>query len=87
MIREIGVAAVPGSSFFHEPVNRFIRLHFARADEVLTESLKRLETVSYTHLHQSTAPCVSPATMYRWRNRKMTITGTITSTAPAISTG
>ena len=30
MIREIGVAAVPGSSFFREPVNNLIRLHFAR---------------------------------------------------------
>lgn len=46
VIREIGVAAVPGSSFFHEPINRYIRLHFARADEVLTESLKRLEKLA-----------------------------------------
>lgn len=42
MIREYGVAAVPGSSFFHEPVNRYIRFHFARGDEILTECLKRL---------------------------------------------
>lgn len=46
VIREIGVAAVPGSSFFHEPVNRYIRLHFAKADEILTESLKRLEKLA-----------------------------------------
>ena len=31
MIREIGVAAVPGSSFFREPINHLIRLHFARS--------------------------------------------------------
>lgn len=43
MIREIGVAAVPGSSFFHEPVNRYIRLHFARKKETLDEALLRLK--------------------------------------------
>ena len=42
MTREIGVAAVPGSSFFREPVNNLIRLHFARSKETLDESLKRL---------------------------------------------
>ena len=43
MIREIGVAAVPGSSFFHEPVNHLIRFHFAREKETLDEVLRRLE--------------------------------------------
>ena len=42
MIRNIGVAAVPGSSFFREPVNHLIRLHFARGKETLDEALKRL---------------------------------------------
>ena len=42
MIREIGVAAVPGSSFFREPVNHLIRLHFARKRETLEEALDRL---------------------------------------------
>ena len=42
MIREIGVAAVPGSSFFHEDVNHLIRLHFARTKETLDEALARL---------------------------------------------
>lgn len=42
MIREIGVAAVPGSSFFREPVNHLIRLHFARSRETLDEALSRL---------------------------------------------
>ena len=42
MIREIGVAAVPGSSFFREPVNHLIRLHFARSKETLAEALRRL---------------------------------------------
>jgi aminotransferase len=42
MIREIGVAAVPGSSFFKEPVNDLIRLHFARQYDTLDEVIKRL---------------------------------------------
>ena len=43
MIKEIGVAAVPGSSFFAEEINRYIRIHFARGEEILDEALKRLE--------------------------------------------
>ena len=46
MIRNIGVAAVPGSSFFREPVNHLIRLHFARSKETLDEALGRLEKMS-----------------------------------------
>ncbi len=43
MIREIGVAAVPGSSFFREDINDLIRLHFAREKSTLDEALRRLE--------------------------------------------
>lgn len=42
MIREIGVAAVPGSSFFKEPANNLIRLHFARQYDTLDEVIMRL---------------------------------------------
>lgn len=42
MVREIGVAAVPGSSFFKEPVNNLIRVHFARQKDTLDEALTRL---------------------------------------------
>ena len=42
MIHEVGVAAVPGSSFFREPVNHLIRLHFARSEASLQEALARL---------------------------------------------
>lgn len=42
MIKNIGVAAVPGSSFFKEEVNHLIRLHFAREEKTLEEALKRL---------------------------------------------
>lgn len=42
MVKEIGVAAVPGSSFFKEEVNYLIRLHFAREKATLKEALDRL---------------------------------------------
>jgi len=42
MIVHIGVAAVPGSSFFKEPVNHLIRLHFAREEKTLDEALSKL---------------------------------------------
>ncbi len=42
MAREIGVAAVPGSSFFHEPVHHLIRLHFSRSESILAETGRRL---------------------------------------------
>ena len=43
LTKDIGVAAVPGSSFFKEDVNNYIRLHFAKKDETLKEALKRLK--------------------------------------------
>ena len=46
MVREIGVAAVPGSSFFREPVNNLIRLHFARGKDTIDEVFRRLEKLS-----------------------------------------
>ena len=42
LIENIGVAAVPGSSFFREPVNNYIRFHFAKGEDVLAEAAKRL---------------------------------------------
>ena len=45
MAREIGVAAVPGSSFFHEPVHHLIRLHFSRSEEILAETGRRLQNL------------------------------------------
>ncbi len=46
MIKAIGVAAVPGSSFFREPVNHLIRLHFAREKATLQEALRRLSRLA-----------------------------------------
>ena len=45
LARDVGVGAVPGSSFFREPVNSFIRLHFAKKDETLYEALNRLSDI------------------------------------------
>ena len=45
LAREVGVGAVPGSSFFREPVNHLIRLHFAKNDDTLNEALNRLERI------------------------------------------
>ena len=42
MIKNIGVAAVPGSSFFKEEVNHLIRLHFAREEATIDEAISRL---------------------------------------------
>lgn len=42
---KVGVGAVPGSSFFREPVKHLIRFHFAKKDDTLNEALNRLETL------------------------------------------
>jgi aminotransferase len=43
LARKVGVGAVPGSSFFREPVNHLIRFHFAKKNDTLYEALHRLE--------------------------------------------
>ncbi len=45
MIDKVGVAAVPGSSFFKENVNNIIRLHFAKKDETLYKALDCLSNL------------------------------------------
>ena len=45
LARVVGVGAVPGSSFFREPVNHLIRFHFAKKDETLLEALNRLDSI------------------------------------------
>lgn len=46
MIEHIGVAAVPGSSFFKEPVNNLIRLHFAKDEKTLEKALNCLSKLA-----------------------------------------
>ena len=45
LAEKVGVGAVPGSSFFREPVNNLIRLHFAKREDTLNEALNRLESM------------------------------------------
>lgn len=42
LAEHVGVGAVPGSSFFREPENRYIRLHFAKKKDTLEAALERL---------------------------------------------
>jgi len=58
LAKEVGVAAVPGSSFFREDVNYLIRFHFAKKDETLNAALKNL-----SHLREK----VSLADNVEWR--------------------
>ncbi len=45
MTKKVGVAAVPGSSFFMENVPNIVRMHFAKKDETLYEALNRLSDI------------------------------------------
>ena len=45
MARKVGVACVPGASFFKENVNDIIRVHFAKKDDTLMEALNRLADI------------------------------------------
>jgi aspartate/methionine/tyrosine aminotransferase len=42
LAEEVGIAAVPGSSFFSQPVNHLIRFNFAKQDLTLREAGERL---------------------------------------------
>lgn len=45
MAEHVGVAAVPGSSFFKEDINHIVRFHFAKQDDTLNEAINRLSTL------------------------------------------
>ncbi|MBQ7688475.1 MAG: aminotransferase class I/II-fold pyridoxal phosphate-dependent enzyme [Clostridia bacterium] len=45
LCKKVGVAAVPGSSFFKEDVNHLARFHFSKKDETLYEALNRLADI------------------------------------------
>ena len=45
LAQKVGVGAVPGSSFFKEPENRYIRFHFAKRDATLNEAIERLANI------------------------------------------
>jgi aminotransferase len=45
LAREVGVAGVPGSSFFRDEARKFIRFHFAKGEDVLREAGRRLKAL------------------------------------------
>lgn len=45
LAKDVKVGAVPGSSFFKEDVNNYIRLHFAKSKETLEQALANLATI------------------------------------------
>ena len=45
LAKKVGVGAVPGSSFFREAENRYIRFHFAKQDTTLNAALERLSDI------------------------------------------
>lgn len=45
LAEKVGVGAVPGSAFFHENINSYMRLHFAKNDETLYAALNCLESI------------------------------------------
>ncbi|WP_124054306.1 pyridoxal phosphate-dependent aminotransferase [Arcanobacterium ihumii] len=45
LAQKVGVGAVPGSAFFNEEENRYIRLHFAKSEKMLSKALQRLASL------------------------------------------
>lgn len=43
LAEKVGVGAVPGSAFFNIPEYRYIRLHFAKSEDMLNQALNKLE--------------------------------------------
>lgn len=46
LCEKVGVGMVPGSSFFAEDVNDYLRIHFAKKDYTLNEALNRLNDIN-----------------------------------------
>ena len=46
LIKKVGVGTVPGSSFFKENVNNYIRFHFAKKEDTLCKALDKLKNIS-----------------------------------------
>lgn len=55
LAKTVGVAAVPGSSFFREKVQHLIRFHFAKREATLLEATRRLASLR-GHLAGRSAP-------------------------------
>jgi aspartate/methionine/tyrosine aminotransferase len=55
LVRDAGIAAAPGSSFYHEPKpgSRFIRFCFCKQESTLREASQRLQRISGPRVSQS----------------------------------
>lgn len=53
LAEKVGVGAVPGSAFFHEDINSYMRLHFAKNEDTLQAALERLSDI-YTKIPRQT---------------------------------
>jgi aspartate/methionine/tyrosine aminotransferase len=55
LVKDVGVAVVPGSSFFHDPSSgsRYIRFCFCKKDETLQAASERLRKISQQRLTHS----------------------------------
>ncbi len=55
LIQDIGVAVVPGSSFFHQPASgtRYVRFCFCKKDETLLAASERLRKINQQKISQS----------------------------------
>mgnify|MGYP002854855634 CR=1 FL=1 len=51
LAEHVGVAAVPGSSFFREDINNYIRFHFAKNDDTLKKALDNLSKLKPSDYH------------------------------------
>jgi aminotransferase len=47
LVEKAGVAAVPGSSFYHEGGKTKLRFTFSKKDETLVEACRRLEILDF----------------------------------------
>ncbi|HYX27289.1 MAG TPA: aminotransferase class I/II-fold pyridoxal phosphate-dependent enzyme [Pyrinomonadaceae bacterium] len=45
LVKEIGIAAVPGSVFFHQPTSNFVRFHFSKRYATLVAAGERLRGI------------------------------------------
>ena len=48
LVKDVGIAVVPGSSFYHEPERgvRYVRFCFCKKDETLRSAAEKLQKLS-----------------------------------------
>lgn len=56
LVKDYGIAGVPGFCFFAEKENRYIRFHFAKNDDTLDEVARRFERLENDRIHGRIPP-------------------------------